>query len=369
LLFALLLIVAGAVLSQRQGGTDDAPREGSRVIEGSQVRVAKRTLTSYAIRYTVETYTDSGVTRSTDDVLVRRPFDSRVRSAGVGETTDTFSTLGRYSVRGQAFYVPPGAPDADRRPDTVLADALKDGYAEAREAREVVGRRCRVYRFGDGSDVTSLSLLEEADTYTDVCVDEAGLILEEATFDGRDLVRRRIAKEVDESPTISKDLFDLEVADGDARQLGSVQPLEDDSRLPGDEFWQLTDPPKGFRFEGRYAVVPPGQPGFSDIASRGSVVTFLSEVWTDGEDVIVIDQGATQGTKAFDTDPNAKQVNAGALGKGEVLFSMRESEARFLTGGVRFLRVRGTVPPSRLLDVARSLEAVDGGPLRLKDAR
>ncbi len=374
LLGALVGIGAALVFLQtRDGGDARSARAGSRIVEGSVARPAEHPPRSYAVRYRTETHTDAGTTATLDAILVRRPFEARVRQTSSSGPSDILNAFGVYSVGGQAFHVPPGAADADRSVGAILSDALDRGYAEAREVREVIGLRCRVYRFGDGSEATNLSTLEEADTYTDVCVDATGIILEEATFDGSDLVRRRVALEIDRKPRIDDDLFDLDVQEGDARQLGSVQELEDDSRLPGDEFWQLpgsaTEPVDGFELHGRFAVVPPGQPGFSDITSRGNVITFMSEVWVreDTGDVIVIDQGGTQGSKPFEPDPNGAKVEGGELGDGELLLSMRESEIRFLTGGVRFVRIRGNVAPSRLLAVAWSPEAVDGGPLRPKD--
>jgi hypothetical protein len=357
-------VIAYVVFPSDEGA--EPGREGSRIVD-ARVVVASRSLQRYAISYVVETHTDAGTTSVREDTLVRRPFDARVVARASSGATETLSAFGRYAIRGQVSYVPPGPPSADLRPDAVVADAVEDGYAEVRETREVIGRPCRVHRFGDGAEAGALAPLEEADTYTDVCVDAKGLVLEEVTFDGRDIVRRRIAEEIDERPRIDRERFDLPEPEEDPQKIGSVKELAEDSRLPGGRFWQLTDAPKGFEPMGRYAVVPPAQPGFTDITARGNVISFLSMVYTNGSDVLVIDQGATQGAAPFAPDPHARRVRAGDLGRGELRYSLRESEVRFLTGGVRFVTVRGTLPPSRLLAIARSLEAVEGGPLRVKE--
>ena len=62
---------------------------------------------------------------------------------------------------------------------------------------------------------------------------------------------------------------------------------------------------------GRYSVVLPGQPGFSDITARTSVLTFLSEVWVKGPDLVVIDQGASEGAKPFAPEEKSRKVQVG----------------------------------------------------------
>ena len=344
--FALLAV--GAWVSR----SSSDPRAGSTEISGERVRVGARLPRMYRIAYRLEDGTK-------EVFLVRRPFESR--------TTTVSSAFGRSGTSGISFFAPPGPPVGDLRPDAVLGDAIRDGYASKREVRRVVGRLCRVYRIGSVAGAGSLPLVGDMDDPTDVCVDAAGLVLEEVTYRGDEVAQRRVAEAVSEHPRVTDSTFDLNEPEGDPRQIGSVQELRADSRLPGGTFWELEDEPNGFERYGRFAVVPAGQPGFGDVTARSSVISFVSEVWTDGSDVFTIEQGATQGATPFGDDPNAQVVKAGELGKGELLYSMVASEARFLTGGARFVRVRGTLAPSKLLEIARSLEGVPGGPLRLKD--
>ena len=333
------------------------PRAGSEVVRGATVDVGRRTPDRYRIAYRTEVRSDGEVTESRSTVIVDRPFASRA-----GVSVDSF---GRHAERQTSFWMPPGPSAADRRPDAVLDDATREGYVDPREVRRVAGRLCRVFRAGASSISPSLPPLDHADELTDVCVDEAGLVLEEVSFGAsEEITRRTIATSVDEHPRLAGSIK-APKPHGDPRQVGSLLELEPDSRLPGDEFWELRDPPDGFERRGRYSVVPAGQPGFSDPTARSTVITFVAEVWTRGPDVLVIEQGATQGAEPFTTDPNARRVEAGTLGKGELRYSMLASEVRFLTGGTRFVRVRGTVSPSAPLDVADDLRAVAGGPLRV----
>jgi hypothetical protein len=276
------------------------PRTGSLALPDVRLDIGRRTLESYRITYRLEIPIEGKVSVSRTTTVVRRPFE--------GREDDTVSSFTRQAIRGSGFWVPPGPPEMDRRPDAVLREAVRDGYADARERRRVAGRTCRVYRIGAPSSSPSLPRLRDSDTQTDVCVDEAGLILEEVAYDDEGgITRRRVAERVTEQPEVDDDTLDVRKPKGDPRQIGSVQQMEDDSRLPGGTFWVLGREPKGFSFEGRYSIVPAGQPGFTDPTARGSVITFVSEVWTDGTDILVIDQGATQGDPPFGEDTDARE--------------------------------------------------------------
>jgi hypothetical protein len=334
------------------------PREGSAVIDSGTVKVGERIPRTYRIVYRTHDLATGGPA-TTRELVVHRPFESR--------TDDGRSAFGRSAVGPASFHVAPGPPSGDLRPDAVLGDAIRNGYAVKRELRRVAGRLCRVYRIGAPSSSTSLPPLARAEDTTDVCVDEAGLVLEEVIYDGDEVGRRRVATSVTEEPRISDDTFDVPKPDADPRQIGSVQELEPDSRLPGGTFWQLPRSPKGFESRGRFAVVPAGQPGFNDPTAHSSVISFVTEVFTDGPDVLLVEQGATQGAAPFADDPDAPDVDIDGVGVGEVLYAMTGSEVRIRTEGSRFVRVRGTLPPSKLLAIARTLEGVDEGPLRVKD--
>ncbi len=353
-LFAVVALVSW-VLRPRSD-----PREGSTVVADGRVRVGAPIPPTYRIVYRTEIRSGEDTTVSRSAVLVDRPFASRV-----GDSVESFA---RHAERQTSFWIPPGPTAADRRPDAVIDDAVDDGYIRARETRRVAGRLCRVYRAGGGSVSPSLPPLDRAKEFTDVCVDAAGVVLEEVAFSAsEEITRRTVATSVTERPRLPERGIKAPKPQGDARTVGSVIELEPDSRLPGGRFWELGDAPKHFTARGRYSVVPAGQPGFTDPTARSSVITFLSEVWTRGPDVFVIEQGATRGSDPFGADPNARDVKVKGLGRGELRYSMTASEVRFDVGGTRFVRVRGTLPPSELLEIARDLRGVDGGPLRVKE--
>lgn len=351
-----------------------ALRSGSEEIDPGPVEIGARTPSSYRIVYRVEARAGEEVSVSTDVLEVRRPFDARTTALqgpppGDREVSVRVSTLGRLASGTQAvFAITPGPPASDRRPAAVLSEAVDAGYAEERERRMVAGRACRVVRIGGDPGVRGLRPVAESPRdYTDVCIDEAGLALEEALFLEEELILRRVAVEVDEDPGLSDELFEVGDVSLDFRQGGgSVQRVSPTSRTPG-TFWELSDAPEGFEHRGRYAVIPP-QEGFGDPLRRGSIVALVADVWVAGIDVLVVEQGGTiERRDPFAADPNAQTVDLGDLGEGELRYGLASSELRVLRDGGRFLRVWGTVAPSRLAGVMRDLTEVEGGDLVVLD--
>jgi hypothetical protein len=325
---------------------------------------------AYRLVYRVESRAGGEVVVSTERVWVRRPFEARIESwtgapPGRRRTNTTISAFTRINTGNAVFAVPPAPAPQDFRVDASLDEARRAGYVDSRERRRVAGRVCRVYRRGGETGSGTLVRLDDetADEYTDTCFDAAGLPLEEVTFVDGKLLTRSVAVDVDEDSDLEDRLFRVGDPQLEVRQGGgSVLRVDPDSRPPGD-FWELGEEPRGFERKGRYAVIPP-QAGFDDPTQRASIVTFVSDVWARGDDVVVVEQGATLGGRdPFQADPNARRVMVGDLGRGELLYGMRTSEVRVLLKGGHFVRVHGTVEPSRLLAVARSLEKVEGGSL------
>jgi hypothetical protein len=228
----------------------------------------------------------------------------------------------------------------------------------------IASRPCRVFRLGGGPTATGLEPLSpDRESFTDLCFDEGGLVLEEVSFVDGEIRHRKLAGEVEESPEVDEASLRLGEPGLPPDQGGSVQLLDPTSRLPGDQFWEVGEPLVGLEVRGRYAVVPPGQPGLTDPAGMGAVEAFLSEVWSNGAQVVAIEQGGVSTGRPFEDDPNAQRVTVGEVGEGELRYGLLLNEVRVRTGGGGFVRVRGTVPPSRVLEIARSLVAVEPGDL------
>lgn len=342
-------------------------RRGS-VEVGDAVDVASRRPASYRIDYRVESRAGGTLVVSTERVWVRRPFEARVEvRAGGRRLSLTVHSLGRLKLDRATFGVAPAPASPDRRPDAYLLDAVEAGYAEARESRRVAGRTCRIFRTWGPASGPLEKVGTAAPEHRDQCFDEAGLLVEDVTFDDGALVNRRVAMRVTEAPPVDDELFETGEPSAPVRQGGgSARKLRAGSRPPG-AFWEVPRAPDAFEYQGRYTVIPP-QTGFDDPVERGRVVAFTSDIWVDGADAIVLEQGASlSGPAPFARAPQGIDLRFGELGRGQLVYNPTSAEVRVLLGGGRFVRVFGTVRPSVLIDVARSLEEVEGGEIVFED--
>jgi hypothetical protein len=125
----------------------------------------------------------------------------------------------------------------------------------------------------------------------------------------------------------------------------------------------------------RYAVVPSQPQAYQsrDLTANpfgppGSLVVSIDDVYVRGADAIVIEQGSTVNDAKFKPPSGADAVDLGpALGRGQLLLSASASEVDAEPdGGVRFVRVVGTVPSQELIALARSMTLQPAGTERLK---
>lgn len=378
---AAVLVAAAVALAVYSIGRDEADvRDGSTVVsaEATPLRVGPTPVT-YRVVYRVENRAGGDLVLRTEEVRVRRPFSGRIddrpgKPPGGAADSVTVSRFGAFefeSARSEplALQVAPSPPTGDVRAGAALEAARRARLVELRERRRVepVARECVVYRLGGVRTEVVRPYESGADEYTDVCVDEAGFVLEEVhVVEGSRVVNRRLAVSIDESPRLDPDLFAGPDADPPPPDQGggSVLAVDPDSRPPGDPFYELPGAPSGFSRRGRYAVIPPQAEAFADPLQFGRRLAAVVDVWVRGPDLVVVDQGGTQGrVPAFEPDPDATRVDAGALGEAELLFGLRASEVRVLQEGGRYVRVYGNVDPALLLDVARRLTPEPGGTL------
>lgn len=376
---ALAVVAVAAYAALEVGQTERGPREGSVVAAGPPVEIESEPA-SYHVVYRVEDYTEEAVSVTADRVWVRRPFESRLetwRGAPPGDEqlaveVSRFGRLATGSVDQDRLVtgVPPGMPASDVRIAPMLDAAREARVVIEQERREVLGRPCQVYRSSGFFTAASLQPPSE-DEYAETCVDSSGIALEEVLVLDGAIRHRRVAVKVTVGAAIDDERFgtgepNVEVRDGG----GSVREADPASRPEG-AFWQ---PPElyladlGFPdFRGRYGVIPPQADNFSDPLRSDHIVAGVSDVWVGGHeeiDFVVVDQGGTlRGAQPFVLGEDTPRVDLGALGRGEVLFGSRGNEVRVLLGEGRYLRVYGTVTPDRLAEVARRLQAFEGGGL------
>jgi hypothetical protein len=262
--------------------------------------------------------------------------------------------------------LPPAAPPGELRADTELQPALHDGLAERRERRLVLGRPCQVYRTAGPPEAGALHRIAAAKDgdFTDTCLDNHGLVLEEIGVSGGQTVYRKVAVDLQFNPPLRNELFDTTGPAAPVQEGGgSVRPVSPTSRPPG-QFWELGHPLQGFDLQGRYAVIPPQPENFSDPARFANRQAGVVDVYRRGLDLLLIERGGTLGGAApFTAQLISKNVDLSALGQGQLLIGLATSEARVSLTGGHYVRVAGTVAPDFLIQVARDLQAVAGNSL------
>lgn len=374
-----IAVVVGAVITFRATQDDEGDGEGkaapeSPILEGAGEVEIESTPDAWHIVYRLEEHAGSKITVSTDKVWVRRPFESRLETwsgappgkSRVSIQVGSFARRGTQSTGAERLVLrlPPSAPPSDVRVLPILDVAQDEGVMERREVREVLDRACQVFR--SGSLLSAPSITEATkESYADTCIDASGLVLEETLVDEGEVVSRRLAVHVDESPDLDEISFAM--AEGEPVPVekggGLVQPLTLDSRPPGD-FFELPAAPDGFEHRGRFSVIPPQPDNFSDPLREGFIFGGVTDVYERDNDFVIIDQWATlRGQDPPAPPPALSRIEVEGLGSGALALSGHGSELRFDLPGGRFVRLSGSVEPDELTHLARELVVVQGGEL------
>ena len=374
---ALLALRSGDGSAAGGRPSPEDERDGSTVLTGRDGRLRiDDEPASYRIVYRVETYTGGDRVVTRDELTIRRPFDGRTRKlagpdAGDDVRSEQIGVLGRLfvpetpSADGALLETGPSIAPSDLRIAPVLDDLIAGGLAERREWREVASEPCQVVRFGGPVSAGTVAARLEPDIeYADVCVSERGLVLEELWVVEGLVQRRRLAVEVEADAAVPASVF--------APASGtSVEPLPvdkgggsfrrvDDASAYAAPFWVADAPPLG-TYGGRWAFVEAAANDPNDEETKERRVGAVADVWVDGVDVVIVEQGSTAGgVSPFELGAGPRIVVDG-LGDGEIVFDLRTSEVRFRRPGGYFLRVRGTVGAERLEAIARSLRRTEGG--------
>ena len=361
---------------EEEGGRPELSRAGSTRLsspgERDPLGISDAPL-SYRITYTLETYQEEQIRRTTDVLEARRPFDSHLVSSAAGQVlTVRASRLGALAFGSGtgpiSIAAAPTIGSADLRFDPALGEAVQERLVEVREQRRVADRRCQVFRFG--STVSSGELRpvgsRSEDEYADVCVDADGLLLEEVWVkDGRPL-QRRVATEVLVGVSLGDDRFripserELTTDEGN----GFFREVEPTTRLAGTTY-ELPEAPAGFTFVGRYAVQTPrlSLEGSNPLeAPRPREDISQIDVWTNGPDLLVLSTSLGADLAALPEDAETAQpVDLGGdLSDAVAVLDLRSNEVRAELEGGRFVRLAGTVPRDALVALARTLRPVQG---------
>ncbi len=370
-----LLAVGGAVFAgvDAVGGDDEPATEPTALRRTGSLEVGPADPTwafgefpaSHEIRYRVTV--SSSVT--TELLRAVSPFASRTEALGSEGTTKRLSErefgFGVLATRSATqpttvLEVPPFL--GGQRPASAMLEAEELDLVERREVRQIAGRRCQVWRFGDGLAATTFVAPNEQD-YIDVCIDAVGLVLEEWQVSGGTPVRQRVAVRVQEGGVTESDVqqlpreVTLPIDKGGGRNVASEPTAQ-----PAGPFLEIPVPPAGFTHRGRYTVVPPN-PGLTDVDKRGKVTASTTDVYESGPDAVFVERGGVLDlSDPWSPDDRLPDVDLGpAIGTGELLPGTFGGEVRALLGSGRYLRIYGSVSLDDLVAIARSLTMVENG--------
>jgi hypothetical protein len=348
-------------------------RDGSEVVDATGALAAAEPLAAFRIEYRVENYAGGDNIVTTDELIVRRPFDSRLNAKagpppGAEVQSTTVSSFGKFesgSANSVAFAtsVRPGVPSGDIRFDSALDALVGEGLFERRERRRVIGRECQIYRTGEPVGTGRLTA-PRAGEYADECIDATGLVLEEVWVTNGQPIRRKLAVTLDTQPQLDDGLFTLNAAPLPLETRGAaVIELTADSRPPA-TFWELDQPPAGFTHRGRYRVLtasPQAAPGAPQTLDSDTVV----DVYVSGPRLLLIEQAAVAEPGNAEEGPG-RAVDAGQLGRGRVTAGVLGSTVVAYPDAARVVRVEGTLTPDELVRITASLRAKPAGTLTPK---
>lgn len=340
-------------------------REGSRVVSrgGPALAIGKIPTTYHAV-YRVENRAGRELVVTTEKMWVRRPFSSRIESwrgapPGSRRLTVRHSSFGVLTNVGERsaplnITVPPSLASGDVRVDAALAEAVRDKTVWRRERREVYGRLCQVYRAGGPVFAGDLTPYEPgAGEFADVCVDRNGIVLEEAWTSRGRLIQRRVATELEVDEPINPELLKIDVPEQEGIERGAVERLRPG---PGTGLWVLDGLPKGFELLGRYGVVisPSTIPRFGQLEPPVAPVS-TSDVYVRGPDLLVIDQDPSLHVLTSRDSRRERAIELENFEEAKLIVDARMSEVRGQDPDGSIVRVYGTLPPSLLVDLARTL--------------
>jgi hypothetical protein len=372
----LVLIVVGVtalVLVERGGGTTHYSLTGKKVPTPAGAFSISSSPAAYEVVYRVESYDGKGkVTTTTQDYTISRPFNAKIVAkvgAPPGGATNflIIGTLGLYSQTsaGGKPNIARGAPQTslgDYRFDASLGDLVAQGLFVARERRQVLGRDCQVYRTGQSLGTFSVAA-PAVDSYADVCIDSAGLVLEDMSVLATSVSERRIATKIDVATKPADSLFAITTAAPTLAQGGQeLNPISAVS-APTPGYWLLDTPPAGYELQGRYLIRVPAAPNTSTSTTTTTVAgqappvkESYADVYVKGSDAIIIEQGPTASEPSTPAS-NGTEVDAGALGKAHVAAGIVGNTLAAAPKATVpwFVHLTGTVPLAELETVAKGL--------------
>lgn len=340
----------------------DEPDLGLRAKRTAKV-APEQTLTPlpavYRVTYDVETA--SGGEPLVEDLIVRRPFDMRYRIANQGglESPLFDSSLTRTTKieksSGQLDTVERSTPTLlpfGTRFDIMLPDLVSSGFFQRRDRRELLGMACTVYRTGaaiEGGEAVKPT----ADRYADVCITDDGIVIEEVGVSSGAVELRVVATAVQRDASVTDADFPV-VTDEAALKEGGVVVVDlPTSSAPTSPYWQPSTLPTGWTLASRQRVEV--TKATSDAVGPAPTRTSWIDVYTRGNDLVTLRQGAAGEEPAEVDTTNAIDATAGPLGAAKLVVGINGTKLIVGDTGGRFVQLTGTVSVQEITALATSL--------------
>lgn len=351
-IFAAVAVVGGTIgfLALREEDGPSAELRAARVRGATGPLAMTATPASYRAVYRAEAYQGPNVTESTEEIRVQRPFDGRVEiregappgGAGQFSGRSTYGTYANYT-EGGAAQIADDAPTValgDVRVAASIGELVEQGLFILGDRRRALDRECQTYR--TGSPLQSLKITAPTATdYVDVCLDGAGLIIEEVTVAAGAVSQRLTATSLELDIRFDPTIFAIEGPRVAADQGGAVVTEVDRTVAPAPGYWALGTPPSGFAHRGRYLVVGKGQ-SYVDVYVRGI-------------DVVTVRQGPPGAEPELTDATPGREIDLGPLGTAQLLLRSVGPTLIAHPGAEAFVHVSGSVSPADLQAVVSGL--------------
>jgi hypothetical protein len=327
----LALVVVGVlvlVIARSRGGDDDAAAPATTAPTTTSTTTSSTTTTTtvpdpvpvedlvvpgpavdaplaYRITYEV---VENGLPR-VEEWTVRRPYESLVlsrRDDTLLSGTSTSRALLQTYVSAQDGWLPvqPELHRAafDQHPAAAVAAMEVLGLVERAGTEEHLGRTCSVYRTGQPPSAGEPTAPGDEER-TDVCIDDAGLVLHEVWEIGGSVVVERTATALELEPEIDPASFTpgppVEDADGLAQLFSTIAVQADGETL--ERLRTVVPVPEGYVEDGAVFRAADGggpggsAPGSAEIVrfySSGPSLLEVAEVFVDGSAEVASPAGA-----------------------------------------------------------------------------
>jgi len=351
--FAAVAVVAGtmAFLALREEDGPSLDLRAERVAGATGPLAMTATPTSYRVLYRAEAYKDSQATESTEEIRVRRPFDGRVEiregpppgTAGQFAGRSTYGTYANYT-EGGAAQIADDAPTValgDIRVAASIDELVGQKLFVLGDRRRALGRECQTYRTGSPLQSQKITAPTPTD-YVDVCLDGAGLILEEVTVAKGEVTQRLTATSIELDAALDPTIFAIEGSRVSADHGSAVVTEVDRAVAPTPGYWALDTVPAGFTHRARSLVTAQKGPSYVDVYVRGI-------------DLVTVRQGLRAAEPdLIDANPG-RELELGSLGTAQLL--LRSVGPTLIThpGTDAFVHVTGSVSPADLQAIASGL--------------